>query len=141
MNKTAYYKKTLCAGKNGKNKYGEKINAYINITIDKKMEGFVLSISGDIYDSETKEFISCGQCIDEIANIFPTEQNKRIEEVWKRWHLNDLHAGCEHQRKFEKEPYENHKDHVCSICNYKYGTEWKFEKIPDEIIKEIVNWK
>ena len=47
---------------------------------------------------------SCGQIIDHVANIerladgwTPAKLGKFIE-VWHRWHLNDMRAGCEHQR-------------------------------------------
>lgn len=36
---------------------------------------------------------SCGQCIDDVRPF-----NARLADVWERWHLNDMRAGCEHQR-------------------------------------------
>ena len=46
----------------------------------------------------------CGQIIDAAANIdrladgwTPAKLSKFIE-VWRRWHLNNMRAGCEHQR-------------------------------------------
>lgn len=123
------FAKKILAGKN------EKCSGNYEITLYKNESGKeVLSICGSLYGKGFQEY---GQCISEITKHFPTEKNKRIEEIWKRWHLNDLHAGCEHQREFEKEPYEKHADCVCHICNYKYGTAWKYEELPKEIIKEI----
>lgn len=125
-------KKRICAGEN------KNIKAYFDIEIKNENDKPVLSICGDIY--KEGEILNCGQCIDEIASLFPTEKNKRIEAIWKRWHLNDFHAGCVHQRSFEHEPYENHKDDVCPICNYKYGTAWIYEELPHEIINEVKTW-
>ena len=125
-------KKKICAGKN------RNVKAYFNVEINNENDKPVLSICGDIYEDRTLS--SCGQCIHQIVSLFPTEKNKRIEEIWKRWHLNDLHAGCVHQRSFEHEPYEKHKDDVCPICNYKYGTAWNYEELPLEVIEEVKSW-
>jgi hypothetical protein len=116
-------------------------NAYADITIElrNKKEGVALSIVGDIY--HTNKSISCGQCVDYIREEFADNKKvQRICDIWDRWHLNDLHAGCEHQREFENEPYENHRGAYCEICDYTYGTGWKFEVIPNEIIEEIKSW-
>lgn len=78
-----------------------------------------------------------GQCIEKIYNLVQTDLVKRIYNIWKEWHLNDLHAGCIHQRAFEKEPYENHRGHHCDICNYTYGHGWIYEPIPKEVLEEI----
>lgn len=78
-----------------------------------------------------------GQCFDMLLELIPTKKVKRIYNVWKDWHLNDLHAGCIHQREFEKEPYEKHEGHHCDICDYTYGTKWIYEPIPENILKEI----
>jgi hypothetical protein len=40
-----------------------------------------------------------GQCLDEIARLYPAHrQAQAVVTVWRRWHLNDMKAGCEHQR-------------------------------------------
>lgn len=48
---------------------------------------------------------SCGQCLDELrAETFEPAPGwepwkvKRLHQIWDRWHLNDMRAGCEHQR-------------------------------------------
>ena len=47
---------------------------------------------------------SAGQCREEIAAGTPAEgwtedMLKMFSDIWKRWHLNDLKAACEHQRE------------------------------------------
>ena len=81
-----------------------------------------------------------GQCIDELARHFHTQQMAEMQGVWERWHLNDLHAGCEHQRDFEKEPYEKHALEVCPVCGHKYGSDWQREELPQEVIDMIKSW-
>ena len=109
-------KKTIFAGEGICDR--EKVKCYIEVSIEKNSENQNrLSICGEI-KTPGGRFISCDQCIDTIAKIVPSDKNKRICEVWKRWHLNDMHAGCIHQREFENEPYEKHMDSVCPICDY-----------------------
>lgn len=99
-----------------------------------------LSICGELYEKTKSGFWklrNCGQCVDSIAKAIPTETTKRIVEIWRRWHLNSMHAGCIHQREFENEPYENHQGHHCDICDYTYGTSWIHEELPAEIIEEV----
>jgi hypothetical protein len=48
---------------------------------------------------------SCGQCVealDHLARLSPgwdVGMVQRLKTEWERWHLNDMRAGCEHQRK------------------------------------------
>ena len=47
---------------------------------------------------------SAGQCREEIAAGTPAagwneEMLKKFSDIWKRWHLNNLKAACEHQRE------------------------------------------
>lgn len=46
---------------------------------------------------------SCGQIQDELLKIEPAPgfnraTLKRLHDYWEEWHLNNLQAGCEHQR-------------------------------------------
>jgi hypothetical protein len=108
---------------------------------------------------------SSGQCQDSI--IPRTEAQAKLLEIWDRWHLNDMHAGCIHQRaaKWDEvriNPKElpdtiansdekgiiatwvRKKEHPkgllcapCPECGYKYGTEWKREELPADIVETI----
>lgn len=124
------YKKTLTFKKSH---FVASIDLELRDLDDNKIE---FSAYGSI--KENGKIIRCGQCIDSIAKLFPKNSSiKRIEEIWKEYHLNSLHAGCIHQRAFEKEPYEKHMDEHCSICDYTYGTKWIYEPLPESIIEEI----
>lgn len=117
---------------------------------------------------------SCGQMYDSIienldAFTFAQGWDKvkafQFVEYWKAWHLNDLRAGCEHQRalgwdKIRINPSElpdsrsnrdengilaswvhpeEHKKGVlgkaCPVCGYKYGTSWLTEEVPTDVLK------
>ena len=56
----------------------------------------------------------------------------RLLDVWTRWHLNGMRAGCEHQRALGW-TYNEHPSEPCPTCEYKMGTAWLHEKLPDDI--------
>ena len=45
---------------------------------------------------------SCGQCTDSLDRVRPGlgwgGKVGELRAIWDRWHLNDMRAGCEHQR-------------------------------------------
>lgn len=60
------------------------------------------SMSGDIWNNRHTDIVCGGQCVDEVVAYFPHDKKaQRMCEVWKRWHLNDMKAGCEHQRAWD----------------------------------------
>lgn len=73
----------------------------------------------------------------------PTKWFKFLK-VWKRWHLNDMRAGCEHQRA-NGWTYEEHHNketfegEACLQCGYKIGSAWLKEEVPNEIIDFLKN--
>lgn len=97
------------------------------------------SACGEVYHTATRCMYCGGQCIDTIAKLIPTKRIKRICEVWKRYHLNGIHAGCEHQRHLEHEAFEHIRE-ICPVCGYSFGTAWRCEELPAEIIEEIKSW-
>lgn len=71
-----------------------------------------LSICGSVWNPGHTDIYSGGQNDKEIAALFP--QNARVQrlvEIWRRWHLNTMRAGCEHQRAlgWDKEPIDASK--------------------------------
>jgi hypothetical protein len=85
-----------------------------------------------------------GQCYDAILEYadkgkieytpeWDREKLHRLIAVWKRWHLNDMRAGCEHQRLAGG--YE--VGEPCRTCGYGYGTAWLVEPLPQEIIDYV----
>lgn len=47
---------------------------------------------------------SSGQIVDRLKELvtwdhqYDKAMTERLAQLWERWHLNDMHAGCEHQR-------------------------------------------
>lgn len=117
-------------------KCGQKENL---VTLEWELKDGVFSMSGNVWN-RTKTDIYCGgQIVDQIAKLFP--HNKRVQEmfeVWNQWHLNDMQAGCEHQRKLGWD--KNEINAPCPTCGYKYGSAWLKKEIPHEIIEKIESW-
>jgi hypothetical protein len=72
-----------------------------------------LAISGSIYEPgrphTDRFFQSGGQIYDTLLQEFPDNPKvHRLVDLWKRWHLNDMRPGCEHQRAagWDKEPID-----------------------------------
>ncbi len=94
----------------------------------------------------------CGQINDTIRNELrqaygefkpaPGWSIGRILEflkMWDDWHLNNLHAGCEHQRNlgWEGDGYDKHPSEPCPICDYEYGTAWHTVVVPDKVLQSL----
>ena len=132
-----------------------------------------LSISGVVAPTENGDAYEGGQIYDSIAeNLdffdFAEGWDKikafQFVEYWKEWHLNDLQAGCEHQRAEKwgdkridpKElpnscanqdkngilaiwvtPEEHTKGLLgkpCPVCGYEYGTAWLTKEVPTSVL-------
>lgn len=113
----------------------------------------------------------CGQIQNSILPIYKYAPGwtygmaKKFIATWNEWHLNDMQAGCEHQRARHWEDYrispkelpnshanrdekgilaiwvspKEHKDGLlgkpCPVCKYKYGTAWLTKEVPKPVIK------
>ena len=71
----------------------------------------------------------------ELVPPWTEEMFRKLLDLWGKWHLNDLHAGCEHQRAlgWEKDGYDKHPAEPCPVCGYKYGTGWHTVPVPDDV--------
>jgi len=67
---------------------------------------------------------SCGQIemswepLDKYAQGWDAKKEARFLEIWRRWHLNDMRAGCEHQRS------EWNTSEELSLKEYKWSTKY-----------------
>jgi hypothetical protein len=163
-------KRTINFGKVDYNRSGRR---NCEVTIDVEVEDGNVSICGTVWNPRRTDAYSCGQNLDTIAKLLPHNKRvRRIVEIWRRWHLNDLKAGCEHQRAagWDKLPIDPSQptnvygrffpeqkqaswnmlgwvrpdEHpqglltkACPECGYKYGTEWKREEVPADVLAEL----
>lgn len=71
---------------------------YITWTLDEEAGTF--SMCAETWLPSKRDIIEGGQMVDRAAGYFPEDKlAARMVEVWRRWHLNHLKAGCEHQRE------------------------------------------
>ena len=235
--KPTLYKSTLDLGKFDAEMRGEKHNRVTvqielrgtaparawdgeALRIGKLPEDLELSIMGNIWNKRGNDIISGGQNYDDLLEIGgDVPLIGEIVGVWKRWHLNGMRPGCEHQRDWntskeiviyeysrssegtnarnaakerainaaladevaglsakEKdalqaeyfiksdraevpEGYKHYKTETktagwvrpeehpdgllgkaCETCGYKYGTAWKHEALPREIVNQVMGW-
>lgn len=73
---------------------------------------------------------SCGQIVDTIREFFP-----ELAPLLK-WHLNDMHAECEHQEA-RGETWTSHPSARCPDCGYILGSAWLKRELPPEIIRLV----
>lgn len=105
----------------------------------KEIRGNSFSATAMIYKHNS--FMSGGQCLDNPGVLYLVKNGKLREKdktiylnifrLWKNYHLNEMNAGCEHQK--ENTPVGE----VCPVCGYRYGSAWLYREIPDEDIKAI----
>ena len=59
----------------------------------------VFSMQAGSWQQNRRDILCGGQCVDTVAALFPNDAKlQRMKAIWERWHLNDMRAGCEHQR-------------------------------------------
>lgn len=121
----------------------------------------VFSAIGRVWDARHRLYVMCGQCLDSILEDIPELKKNdlymEIHELWRRYHLNDMHSGTPKQEdaiakwiadgnQYDYEPaceflksidlYED-KGYIKDGKPYRYGTEWLYEEIPDEDMSKI----
>ncbi len=50
-----------------------------------------------------------------------------------QYHLNDMHAECEHQEA-RGETYATHPSAICPDCGYSLGSKWLKRDLPANVI-------
>ena len=126
-----------------------------------------LSIAGTIYYPGRRDIACSGQCLNDIAEFrdqlsFP-ERFDEIYALWKKWHLNGLHAGTPEQdaavdewlaagNKYdytaacemlkEKGLYEVNYTGLSTSRRYEnepytYGSGWLVRELPDDVLHQV----
>lgn len=119
--------------------YGKKLNGY-----------YSLGISASVYNQTKTYIVAGGQCLDELIkheSLKSSDLFVKLYNIWKRWHLNDLHAGLKVQTDFIKDNIKEYDyTRACrllkaadlyEINGYKYGHGWLVEELPSEVVEFI----
>lgn len=135
---------------------GRKINA---VSVEMCYEDGRLAICGDIWNAHHTDCVSCGQNLDTIREYVSDPTFLELYDLWKNWHLNDMHAGTEKQERIIKnwldEGNAYNYDEACRVlvsCGmyvdesyihngkpYRYGTAWLKREIPADVEERINN--
>jgi hypothetical protein len=135
FNKEVIFNKEFIFKQNG---YHAEVEVSLKEYISERAVDYIeFTASGRLYRRGVVS--TWGQCLDAIASVIEDAKLQRIVEIWRRWHLNGMHAGCEHQRHLEHEASE-HIGEICSVCGYSFGSSWIVEELPEDIINEIKSW-
>lgn len=152
------FEKVVCLG-------SIKGEGYVFCSIKYSKEG-KLSICGVVNPKNNGDASGCGQIVGynidypNIAENWTQELIAEFYTIWKNWHLNDMQAGCKHQRlsnwenkRIPKTDLPNNhsnsdkrgiiatwvteKEHpkgllskACHVCGYKYGSAWLIKEVP-----------
>ena len=101
---------------------GRKSNA---VEIEMQLKDGVFTASGSIKNARGTDSVSGGQNIDEIAELF--KDNKDVQEIhslWKKYHLNDMHAGTEKQEA-ALEKYKSERKSIADQMNKDAKYDWQ----------------
>lgn len=120
--------------------------AGISIRLEDRGAGMELGISGVIGHPNSLAAGDCdtaGQCVEDIAAIpasklvdgWDADKLDRLVSVWRRWHLNRMQAGCEHQTAlYYHEGQRFEVGDVCPVCGYSWGHAWNSEELPAAVL-------
>lgn len=128
----------------------------------------VFSVCGNVWNSEHTDIVCGSQCLDDIEMFFKNNQLFcEIAELWKKYHLNDLHAGTEEQEAFLEKTIDlreavatdlkrasfsdSNYSVSCELLRrnnlyevslngkpYKYGSSWLYREIPQDDLNKII---
>lgn len=99
------------------------------------------SVCGDVWNGRHTDIVQGGQCIDSIDKFFKNDRlYKLIENLWKKHHLNSMHAGTVEQESCLKD-FASEKE---TIRNELRNNAWNKAKIEfnysENYFKEWQTW-
>lgn len=94
-------KKTYTLGECDYNGNGRKINlCEFEFELRECGKGLCFTMAAAVWNGRHTDHIMGGQCCDRVLEYFPEDkQAARMVEIWSKYHLNDMHPECEHQRE------------------------------------------
>lgn len=111
----------------------------ITINHQKVFSYQTLSIRGEVVEYRKQNASNLGQIRDRLSEItqpakgFTLKDIAKINQIWEKWHLNNLQSHCAHQDMAIKWD----KVDPCPLNGYKAGSAWLLNELPQEIINEI----
>lgn len=145
----------------GKVDYNRSGRKNCKVTIKMELENGRLSLCGNIWNPRETDIYSGGQCYETIAEYFPYNKRiKRLLEIWKRWHLNDMQAGSLKQMEWLRNNEVSYKAKQSASTHYvnwydwateelknvglnpdngyTFGSAWLKEELPGDVVSELI---
>lgn len=123
-----------------------------HIKLEENDGKFVFTASCDVWNAKHTDLVMGGQCFDTVLKYCPELRDSavfmEIVGLWRKHHLNDMHAGTEAQEA-ELEKWRGHAADYKADCQhlkevglyedngYRYGTSWLYRPIPWEDLNRI----
>ena len=80
----------------------------IEIELKETEKGLEFTASANVWNSKHTDIIMGGQCLDSLGQYLKHNKTyKEILDLWQKYHLNGMHAWCEHEH--EENPSEKVK--------------------------------
>ena len=128
-------KKIINFGKRAVNNPRIKNNEItVELNLKETEKGLEFTASANVWNSKHTDIIMGGQCLDSLEQYLKYNKKfKTILEMWRKYHLNGMHAWCEHEH--EENPSEKVK-----VYKLRYNEEGeRLSKIRDlGIFKEFI---
>ncbi len=113
--KTGSFKKILHVGETGAGYPVRKCDVFVKVEFTDDGRLSMTGVVGPRANGDS--WGSCGQIHDELLKLewrpdgWTAGMVSRLYDIWKLWHLNDMRAGCEHQRAagWDKRPIDPKK--------------------------------
>lgn len=142
----------------------DNVSPYRDIDLAECHEYTELSICGSVWlrGDRRNDPSLCDQCIDDVLQYFGDQATgpdggasvAELCEIWRRWHLNGMRAGTRAQGDYLREhppeppfyPTTHYDKAVAALAkvglwvdrDYRYGHAWLVERLPDEVVKRVV---
>lgn len=106
-----------------------------------------LSVSGHYYDKraakQKNDWTGGGQCVEKLRAVTPLAGSWTLQELteladmWDRWHLNDMRAGCVHQTPSKGDArHQLTTTPPCPETGYRWGHAWLYEPLPVDVVEQ-----
>lgn len=95
--------------------------------------------------------VSAGQILDDLLDLRELAPGWTVAKVadlhatWKRWHLNQMQAGCAHQTVLWEDSEYGRRPSLemtepCPESGYRYGSAWLVDPMPGDVAGKIIHF-
>lgn len=125
----------------------------VELRLEDTDQGAVFAACANVWNPRGTDIVRGGQCFEELIPFISDYAFHEIVRLWRRYHLNNMHAGTPKQeaevkrwldgRRYDYPAAREHLREVGLLTvehngkPYTYGTGWLYEPIPATDLAEI----